>query len=179
MLLDATRLPVSGDMKLQFSPILIYPLYTVAIALITSERQSSRQEQTQSSSASLTRQASLSACLETLDAMSVTWPLAKRCHTILRKLSQGEKQDGQPFGDSSVFANQTQQQSSLNTTADDMSAFALLSASLPTIGFSGVSEQDDLLTLLMTNDWSVDNATRSGGSSMYQSLCPGPGNMMG
>lgn len=178
MLLDAIRLPISGDVKLQFSPILIYPLYTVAIALITSERQSSRQEQAQLSSASLTRQASLSACLETLDTMSATWPLAKRCHTILRKLSQGEKQDGQTSGNSSAFANHSQQQSSVTAATDDLSAFALLSASLPTIGFSGDSEQDDLLTLLMTNDWSVDNATRSGGSSMHQSLIPGPGNMM-
>lgn len=175
MLLDAIRLPATGDMRLQFSPILIYPLYTMAIALITSERRAGRE---QTSSASLTRQASLSACLETLEAMSITWPLAKRCHKILGRLSQNDKDNPESFVSTETFANHPpSQQASLSTaTTDDLSAFALLSASLPTIGFGGDSEQDDLLTLLMTNDWSVDNAGgRSGDSSFHQSMMSGTG----
>lgn len=174
MLLDAIRLPANGNTQLQFSPILIYPLYTIAIALITSERRAGRE---QTSSATLTRQASLSACLETLEEMSVTWPLAKRCHKILGRLSQNDKDDSQSFANQNAFANHPQlQQASVSTTnPDDISAFALLSASLPTIGFGGDSEQDDLLTLLMTNDWSVDNhGGRSGDSSMHQGMLPGP-----
>jgi hypothetical protein len=174
MLLDTIRQPTTGDARLQFSPILIYPLYTIAIALITSERRAGREE---TSSATLTRRASLSACLETLEAMCITWPLAKRCHKILDRLYQGDKDDPKTLANIDTYANQAQaQQAAMPTAAaDDISAFALLNASFPTIGFGGNSEQDDLLTLLMTNDWSVDNAGgRSGASSTHQSLLPGP-----
>lgn len=174
MLLDAIRQPATGDPRLQFSPILIYPLYTIAIALITSERRAGREE---TSSASLTRQASLSACLETLETMCVTWPLAKRCHRILDRLSQGDRDDPKSFANADGFVNHAQAQQAVlsSAAADDLSAFALLNASFPTIGFGGNSEQDDLLTLLMTNDWSVDNAGgRSGASSLHQSMLPGP-----
>jgi hypothetical protein len=109
--------------------------------------------------------------------MSVTWPLAKRCHKILGRLSQNDKDNPESFVNQDTFADHPQaQQASLSTAhPDDLSAFALLSASLPTIGFGGDNEQDDLLTLLMTNDWSVDNnGGRSGESSMHHSMMPGP-----
>ncbi|KAJ9109012.1 hypothetical protein QFC21_000338 [Naganishia friedmannii] len=168
MLLDSIRLPILGDTLLHFSPILIYPCYTVGIALITSERRSNRMEQSMSSSASLTRQASLSACLETLETMSSTWPLARRCHMILRRLSVDDIHNTGAIADPGNLASRSQQQQqNLPNAADDLSAFALLGGSLPTIGYNGNSEQDDLLTLLMTNDWSVDNATRSGEAEMH------------
>ncbi|KAJ9102264.1 hypothetical protein QFC19_004811 [Naganishia cerealis] len=109
--------------------------------------------------------------------MSVTWPLAKRCHMILRKLSLDDNPNDL---ESANLSSQGQQQhQTLPNATDDLSAFALLGASLPTIGYSGDSEQDDLLTLLMTNDWSVDNSTRSGDSQMQQNMLGRHSNMMG
>ncbi|KAJ9125355.1 hypothetical protein QFC22_000315 [Naganishia vaughanmartiniae] len=179
MLLDSIRLPVLGDTMLHFSPILIYPCYTVGIALITSERRSNRMEQSMSSSASLTRQASLSACLETLDTMSATWPLARRCHMILRKLSVDDDHSIGAIVDPANLASRSQQQpQNLANAADDLSAFTLLGGTLPTIGYSSNSEQDDLLTLLMTNDWTVDNAARSGEGDMHENMVARHSNMM-
>lgn len=172
------RLPASGDTRLHFSPILIYLLYTVAIALITSERRSNRTEQSMSSSASLTRQASLSACLETLELMSATWPQARRCHIILRKLSVDNNHSIDGLGDPASLASRGQQQQQILSNVEDLSAFALHGGSLPTIGYNGDSEQDDLLTLLMTNDWSVDNATRSGEADTHQNMLARHANMM-
>lgn len=98
---------------------------------------------------------------------------------ILRKLSVDDNHGIDAIVNSANLPSGNHQQAqSLPNAADDLSAFALLGGSLPTIGYNSNSEQDDLLTLLMTNDWSVDNATRSGEADMHESMLARHSNMM-
>lgn len=69
-------------------PSLVYLVFTVSISFFLITR---RMRSTSTSfTASLSAQAALLKCLEALDGIAVTWPIAKRCHRVLERLIDGE-----------------------------------------------------------------------------------------
>jgi hypothetical protein len=69
-------------------PCLVYLVFTVSISFFLITR---RMRSTSTSfTASLSAQAALLKCLEALDGIAVTWPIAKRCHRVLERLIDGE-----------------------------------------------------------------------------------------
>ncbi len=88
ILLDAYRL--QNNMA-RSHPTLVYLVFTVSISFFLSTRR--QQSTTSSFTSSLSAQAALLKCLEALDGLAQTWPIAKRCHRVLERLIDGENFD--------------------------------------------------------------------------------------
>lgn len=69
-------------------PSLVYLVFTVSISFFLLTRQ--MRTTSNSFTASLSTQAALLKCLEALDGIAQTWPIAQRCHRVLERLIDGE-----------------------------------------------------------------------------------------
>ncbi len=69
-------------------PSLVYFVFTVSISFFLLTRQ--MRTASTSFTVSLSAQAALLKCLEALDGIAQTWPMAKRCHRVLERLIDGE-----------------------------------------------------------------------------------------